>query len=674
MSHIPKILVVDDEPMICESIKELLDPDHYEIHAVAGGRQAIEFLKRYPTDLILLDIFMPEMDGFQVMDDIANQNPDAMVIIITGYASIESAIEALKRGAYYYIRKPFERDELIKIVDNAVHQKSLELQRKRAEEDLKKSHGELEQRVDERTRDLIKTNEDLRREIQVRRRFEEALKASEKQVRLIIESSPIGIRIIQQDKYVYANQSFIQMFGYGSLEEILGKGIELLYAPEVRESIGQRQKDLMEGKPIPMHYETVGLRKNGIKLDLSIWLTRIAYGGGPATLAFVIDTGSEKKLKAQLLQAQKMEALGTMASGIAHDFNNLLMGIQGRTSLMLLNLDSPHPYWEHLRGIEEYVQSAAHLTKQLLGFARGTKYESRPTDMNDLLKKSSEMFGRTKKEIVIYAKYQQDIWTVEVDQGQIEQVLLNLYVNAWQAMPTGGELCLQTENVELTRDWVQPYEVKPGQFVKISVTDTGIGMNEATMQRIFDPFFTTKGMGRGSGLGLALAYGIVKNHGGLITVASEEGKGSCFSIYLPTVKKRIMKERTHEEDIRKGHEHILLVDDEDMILYVGEMMLRELGYHVLVAKGGKEAVELFQRHHKSIDMVVLDMIMPELGGPDTFKRFKGIDPGVRVLLSSGYSLDAQAKEILTGVRGDFIQKPFNLKDLSFKIREILDMK
>ncbi|MDY6791879.1 MAG: PAS domain S-box protein [Thermodesulfobacteriota bacterium] len=221
-----------------------------------------------------------------------------------------------------------------------------------------------------------------------------------------------------------------------------------------------------------------------------------------------------QRLKSQLQHAQRMEALGTLGGGVAHDFNNLLMGIQGRTSLMLMGRDASHPDFEHLQGIEEYVKSAADLTKQLLGFSRGGKYEVRPTDINELIKKTTKMFGRTKKEIKIHRKYQKDVWTTEVDQGQIEQVLMNLYVNAWQAMPGGGDLYVQTENVSFDKNYEKLVEIDPGKYVKISVTDSGIGMDEEVKQRIFDPFFTTKEMGRGTGLGLASAYGIIKNHDG----------------------------------------------------------------------------------------------------------------------------------------------------------------
>jgi len=290
-----------------------------------------------------------------------------------------------------------------------------------------------------------------------------------------------------------------------------------------------------------------------------------------------------------------------------------------------------------------------------------------------MIKKSSRMFGRTKKEIKIHRKYQKDVWTVKADQGQIEQVLMNLYVNAWQAMPNGGDLYVQTENVTLDDDYVKPFEIKPGKYVKISVTDTGLGMDEATRQRIFDPFFTTKEMGRGTGLGLASAYGIIKNHGGFINVYSEKGEGTTFNIYLPASESEVRDQKSVVSDgVKHGDETVLLVDDEDMIIDVGEQLLEKMGYTVLIARSGKEATEIYEEKKDQIDMVIVDMIMPDMSGGDTFDRLREINPDVKVLLSSGYSITGQATEILERGCDGFIHKPFNMKQLSRKLRDILD--
>jgi nitrogen-specific signal transduction histidine kinase/CheY-like chemotaxis protein len=386
----------------------------------------------------------------------------------------------------------------------------------------------------------------------------------------------------------------------------------------------------------------------------------------------MIDISEKKRLEAQLQQAQKLESLGTLAGGVAHDFNNLLMGIQGRTSLMMIETESYHPHYEHLREIENYVISAAELTKQLLGFARGGKYEVKPTDLNTLITQNSRMFGRTKKEISIHRKYEDDLWMVAVDQGQIDQVLLNIYVNAWQAMPGGGDLYIQTENVTLDLNFVSPYGLPPGKYVKVSVTDTGIGMDESTLKRVFDPFFSTKTKERGTGLGLASAYGIVQNHDGIITAYSVKDQGATFSIYLPATDKSAPAERKPDQEILGGTETILLVDDEEMILSAGRKMLEKMGYTVITAENGQKAIAAFSADQAGIDMVVLDMVMPEMSGGDTYDRLKHIDPAIKVLLSSGYSVNGQATDILNRGCNGFIQKPFDLKSFSRKIREVLD--
>ena len=381
----------------------------------------------------------------------------------------------------------------------------------------------------------------------------------------------------------------------------------------------------------------------------------------------------KRRLEAQLQQAQKMEAVGTLASGIAHDFNNIMMGILGNASLMLGRIEPDHPHYEKLQNIEKYILNGSELTKQLLGFARGGKYNVKSTALRDLVAQSAQMFGRTKKEIRIHTEHLKDSWPVEVDRGQIEQVLLNLFVNAWQAMPGGGDLHLVSEDVELDDSYEMPYKVEPGRYVKLSVVDTGVGMDQATQERIFEPFFTTKEMGRGTGLGLASAYGIIKNHGGHINVYSEKGRGTTFNIYLPASHKAVEQEAQKPRELRKGNETILLVDDEDITVEVGEEILVELGYKVITARNGLEALAAYKDHADKIDMVILDMIMPDMGGGKTYDELKKIHPDIKVLLSSGYSISGEASEILARGCNDFIQKPFNMKQLSEKMRGILDV-
>jgi CheY-like chemotaxis protein len=348
------------------------------------------------------------------------------------------------------------------------------------------------------------------------------------------------------------------------------------------------------------------------------------------------------------------------------------MGIQGHASLMLLHVEENHPYYKRLKSIEDIVMSGAELTRQLLGFARRGKYEVKPTNINVILKKTSDMFGRTKREVVIHPKLYENLWATDVDQGQIEQVLLNIYVNAWQAMPGGGELYLETSNVIIDENFDRHYAVKPGKYVKICITDTGVGMGEKTRERIFEPFFTTKEMGRGTGLGLASAYGIIKGHGGFINVYSEEGRGTTFGIYLPASEKEMPAEKPPAEVVLKGRETILLVDDEDTIIEVSSEILEALGYNVILAKNGEEAIEIYRKRKDDIDLVILDMIMPGMGGAETFEVLKEINPRIKVILSSGYSLNGRPAKMLDRGCSAFIQKPYNMADLSQKIRAVLD--
>ena len=509
------------------------------------------------------------------------------------------------------------------------------------------------------------------RDITTSKQAEEALRESELKFRGLFDLSPQAIAVteVETGRLIDVNDTFCKVTKYNK-EEVLGRTTTELgfYSKEDRNRFIGKLQPSGEIHGLEMDFKA----KDGSIINSVMFARYIQLKGKTFIITTFLDMTERKRLESQLQQAYKMEAIGTLAGGIAHDFNNLLMGILGSTSLMLFNIKSHHPHYESLKNIEKHVQSGAKLTKQLLGIARGGKYEVKPTDLNKLLEKTSEMFTRTSKDIRVYIKYQTDIWPVEVDQSQIEQVLLNLYVNAWQAMPNGGDLYLQSENVFLDEDDVRLLSLKPGKCVRLSITDTGVGMDEATTQRIFDPFFTTKEMGRGTGLGLASVYGIIKNHDGIIDVYSKKGEGASFTIYLPASDKQIIEEKEMPREVLKGVEIVLLVDDEDSIVDVGEEILHMMGYQVLAARSGKEAINIYQKNQATIDIVILDMIMPEMGGEETYDKLKEINPKVKVLLSSGYSIDGKAKEILEKGCDGFIQKPFTVEELSQKIREILD--
>jgi PAS domain S-box-containing protein len=530
---------------------------------------------------------------------------------------------------------------------------------------------------------LAEINKQLAEEIEERKQVEEQLRLSEGKLNAMLASIVDHMSMVDKDlNILWANEVAKKIFG----DDIVGKKCYEAYLSRKEPCKPFPCLTLRAFQDGEVHeHETETLDKDGqtryFHCTANVAL-RDKEGKPLAVIEVARDMTSSKraeeerkKLEAQLHQARRMESIGTLAGGLAHDFNNLLMGIQGYASLILKDLDVTQPQYGWVRRIEDQVRSGAELTRQLLGFARGGKYDVKPIDLNELVRKSSNMFGRTKKEVTIKAEYEEDIWTVAVDQGQIEQILLNLYVNAWQAMPAGGYLYLRTKNVRLDESFTKPYHLEPGKYVKISVTDTGAGMDEATQQRIFDPFFTTKQMARGTGLGLASVYGIIRNHDGIINVHSQKGHGCTFNIYLPAVETVPSDARPVAEKLsRRGTETILLVDDEQVVLDVGKEMLRQLGYTPLEARGGREAVEVYEENTNKISLVILDMVMPLMGGKEAYTKLKEIDPDVKVLLSSGYSKEGQASEILKQGCNGFIQKPFDIYELSGKIREILDRK
>jgi len=510
-------------------------------------------------------------------------------------------------------------------------------------------------------------------DITERRRVEASVREGEKKIRSIFLAAPVGIGLVSNRVLLEANDRLCEMTGY-TREELLGQNARLLYpTDEDYEYVGKEKYRQIAGSGTGS-VETRWRRKDGEIISIILSSTPLDPADLPAGVTFTaLDITARKHLESQFLHAQKMEAIGTLAGGLAHDFNNLLMGIQGYVSLAVMDLEPSHPVYERLRRIEEHVQSGADLTRQLLGYARGGRYEMKATDLNELLRKTSSMFGRTKKEIAIYQKDGTGLWNAEVDRGQMEQVLMNLYVNAWQAMPDGGEICLETENVVLDETRAAACAVAPGPYVKISVTDTGTGMDAKTRERIFDPFFTTKTMGRGTGLGLATVYGIIKGHKGAIQVYSEPQHGTSFSIYLPASALEAVEEKEAEDGIAKGTETILLVDDQKTILEVGREMLETLGYRVYIAGSGQEGIAVYREKRHEIDLVILDMIMTGMSGGKAFDHLREVNPGVRVLLSSGYSIDGDAQEILNRGCNGFLQKPFHLEKLSRKIREILSI-
>ena len=654
-----------------------------EITECVRAEEALEYIRSNDLsfNLMVVDHGLPGISGLELCKELLDARTPLPLVLLTGAGSQQLAVEALKAGVYDYIIKDPGRDYLSLlpvVLPDVVRRHGERLAREQAEDALRKAHTELEMRVAQRTAELARANQELRGEISDRQRVEEALQESEEKYRILIENIQDGVFLMQDLGIRFVNEAFAKMVGY-AVDEVVGMDFQQFIAPEDVDKVLDWYRGRQAGEDVSGDYEFRMLHKDkNIRVFANMSVGFVDFQKDIASMGTVKDVTERRlaekerrRLEDQLIHAQKMEAIGTMAGGIAHDFNNLLMGIQGRTSLIMFDIDPAHPHIEHLKGIEDCVKSAAALTTQILGFARGGQYEVKPTNLNELIESNSQMFGRTKKEINICKTYQKSIWTVEVDQGQIGQVLMNLIVNAWQAMPDGGVLSIGTANITLDAKYVKPFQLEPGRYVKLSVRDTGVGMDKKIQKRIFEPFFTTKEMGRGTGLGLATVYGIIKNHDGFIEVKSKKGEGTTFNVYLPATDMEIVDDKRLEEALVRGSEHVLLVDDEDLIVDVGEKILVRMGYSVLVARSGREAIEIYRQKKNDIEMVILDMIMPDMSGGETYDKLRQINPDIKVLLSSGYSLRGQAKDILARGCSGFIQKPFDMSALSNKIREVL---
>ncbi len=365
-----------------------------------------------------------------------------------------------------------------------------------------------------------------------------------------------------------------------------------------------------------------------------------------------------------------MKSLGTLAGGLAHDFNNLMMGIQGNVSLMLYETNPSDPHYQQLEAISQYVNNATGITSQLLGIAREGKYDAKPLNMNELLQKQIDLFSRTNKQVIVHTQFEQHIRSVEVDQSQMMQVLWNLFINASHAMSDGGDLFITTRNTGY-KECLQEFPDAPeGDYIQLRIRDTGCGMDEDTLSQVFDPFFTTKEKERGTGLGLTSVYGVIQNHDGFIRMESVVGKGTEVTILLPASDKQAVSTNADKAGMVRGTGTVLLVDDEKFVRDITRDMLTMLGFEVISVGSGKEAISVYREQHAEIRLVILDLIMPGMGGQETYRNLKAINEQVVVLISSGYSADSEAENLLKqGCRG-FIQKPFTMEFLSRELSRL----
>ncbi len=521
------------------------------------------------------------------------------------------------------------------------------------------------------------------RDVGPRKEADRALRESEERFRSVVEHSHDGIMIVDDAfRFLYVNEQLSTMLGYEP-EEIIGHEFGDFLDEGSRQLVSRRYQDRQKGHDVPSRYEFDIVRKDGTRRQVEISSTIITDQSGRArTVAQLLDITDRKRieqekhrLETQLIQAQKLEAVGLLAGGIAHDFNNLLQVVRGYTELLLVGgegeSDSPHDLQEILKA----TNRATELTQQLLTFSR--KIESKPAlvNLNQHLQDTTKLLERTlPKMIEIKLILDQELPLIQVDPGQFEQVFLNLAVNARDAMRTGGTLTVRTEQVYLNVEFCKEHlEMTPGPYVLLSVSDTGQGIAPEDLRRVFEPFFSTKEVGEGTGLGLAMVYGIIRNHDGYITCVSERGCGSTFKVYLPVTRTtRQSRQKREEVPVKGGSETILLVDDEPSVRDLAQKILQRSGYRVRTAESGEKALEIFQGEGEEVDMVILDMIMPGMGGSRCLQEMLQIEPNTKVLVTSGFSGNGSANGTLeAGARG-FLNKPYEIKQMLRAVRDVLD--
>lgn len=642
-----KILVIDNHPVMLRFMTNLLSvKEHHEVVTAEDGLSAIDILKGYTPEVIFVDLVMPNING-EKLCRIIRKTPklSGVKIFVLSAIAAETNMNCAELGVDAFIAKG-PLNKMAKHVLAAMNQSCNET-------------------PDEIANQVIGLEDIFSREIT------KELLSDNTHLQIILDSMSEGILELTHDaRIVYANPPAVSLIGEHQ-KNILALHLPDFFSGNDRQKIQSMLDTAHNTSQVVTTDSPLNMNKKLVEFKI-LPLEKEK----DKTLIMLSDVTEQKRREAQLQQAQKMEAVGTLAAGIAHDFNNLLMGIQGYASLMLLNIDAGCSYYEMLKSIEKQVKSGSRLTRQLLGYARKGKYEVRLINLNQLVNDTAETFGRTKKNIIIHKDLAKGLYPIEADEEQIEQVMLNLFINAADAMPGGGEIFLQTRNTTDKEIKSGLYnKAKAGNYVMLTFADTGTGMDEKTMERIYDPFFTTKEMGRGTGLGLASTYGIIKGHGGYIDVASEMGINTTFKIYLP-VKEKHSKEKSTKvlkhNGIHKIRGTILLVDDEEVVRDVTLNMLKIMGLNVITAMDGKEAVEIYQKKQTDIDLIMLDMVMPSMGGSEAFDRLKKINPDIKVILLSGYSINSEAAEILKRGCNGFLQKPFTVKELSQKILDILD--
>ena len=661
-----RILIVDDEQHNRNLLEVMLRPEGFLLTSAASGEEAIALVAQQPPDLILLDIMMPGMDGYEVASRIkgALATKNIPIIMVTALDDRAARMLGLSAGAEDFLSKPVDRAELCVRVRN--------LLRLKAYGDYHDQYSQmLEDEVGSRTADLVVRTNTLEEHAT-------ALRRSEERTNYALGAAGMGVwELDVATRRLTWSETMAPLFGLTPEQApTTAEAFLALIHPDDRRLVEDSLATTMrDGTDYEVEFRALWPDGSARWNAGQARMVRDSDGTPMRLLGIGTDISERKSLEAQFRQAQKMEAVGLLAGGVAHDFNNLLTAILGYSTFVI---DTFGPQDRRRADMEEVLkagQRAAVLTRQLLAFSRKQVLQPTSVDLNALVMGIRQMLARLIGETVdLVPILAPDLGTVRADAGQLEQVLMNLVLNARDAMPSGGRLAVETANVELDASFMQDVTIHPGSYVLLAVSDDGIGMNEATKQRLFEPFFTTKEHGKGTGLGLATVYGIVKQTGGYIWVYSEPGKGATFKIYLPRVSGdgKVPDAVVVEEEMPAGTETVLLVEDEQAVRLLTRRILERAGYRVFDAANAEQAEALFERHGSVFNLLVTDVIMPGASGPRLFERLARQRPDLKVLYVSGYTGDTivHQGELAPGV--EFLRKPFTADALNRRVREVLD--
>jgi len=558
------------------------------------------------------------------------------------------------------------------IIHDITERKQVEAELQDAKMELEKSRDELENKVKERTAEL---------EIEITERTQavEALSESERRFREVLENvQMVALTLDGDGNITFCNNFLLSLTGW-SREEIIGNNWYDIFIPADDDlKVKRIFAEAMATASLPSHHENMIKTRSGA-LRLIVWdniLLKDSGGTAAGSASIGIDVTDHRNAEAQLLQAQKMESVGRLAGGVAHDFNNMLTAIMGHAELAMMKCTPSAPIFAHLKVIEDTAHHSADLTRQLLAFARKQTIAPKVLDINGAVSGMLKMLRRLiGEDLDLVWTPGADLWQVKIDPSQIDQLLVNLCVNARDAITGVGRINIETENIAIDEVYCAFHpSFACGEYVMLAVSDNGHGMSKEVLDHIFEPFFTTKEVGKGTGLGLATVYGIVKQNEGIVDVYSESGKGATFKIYLPRFVGKAMEPTVEiaAEMPRGSGETVLLVEDEMPILDVSKEILEQLGYFVLIASTPGEALYLAKTHAAEIHLMITDVVMPVMNGRDLSKLISNIKPGIKCLFISGYTANVIAHQGVLDEGVNFIQKPFSMKGLAFKVREVLD--